>query len=278
MSFGLPLLAMAFAGSSHAGQATSPPPAAGAGGTPSVAVIEDNSFFIEEAYNQEERVVQHISGLWYDRASRTTAYGFTQEWPLGGQRHQLSYSLGYNWEQGARSVGDVLVNYRYQLTDKSGWAAMSPRVSLLWPEAGDGSGRGALGLQVNLPVSKRVGDALVLHGNAGATLNRRVEVEGTARRTDLWANSLGLSAIWLLRPELNLMLEAILNVEEEAEGPDSTARRSEILISPGVRRAWNVGSLQIVPGLAVPIRVSGSPRGAGVFVYLSLEHPFGQHD
>ncbi len=29
--------------------------------------IEDNSFFIEEAYNQENRVVQHISNAVYSR-------------------------------------------------------------------------------------------------------------------------------------------------------------------------------------------------------------------
>src|SRR5215468_7880365 len=55
--------------------------------------IQDNSFLIEEAYNQEEGVVQHIftfhrqpsTGLWHAT--------FTQEWPVSGVTHQLSYTL-----------------------------------------------------------------------------------------------------------------------------------------------------------------------------------------
>src|SRR6185312_16420034 len=54
------------------------------------AQIQDNSFLIEEAYNQESGVVQHIST--FERADGGDwAYSFTQEWPLGGIRHQLSY-------------------------------------------------------------------------------------------------------------------------------------------------------------------------------------------
>ena len=60
-------------------------------GRPTVAqAIADNSFLIEEAYNQEAGVVQHISA--WQRSLRTAAwaYTFTQEWPVGSQTHQLS--------------------------------------------------------------------------------------------------------------------------------------------------------------------------------------------
>ena len=57
--------------------------------------IEDNSFLIEEAYNQEPHVVQHI-GTWL-RALRSAPwiFTFTQEWPLWSQRHQFSYSIPF---------------------------------------------------------------------------------------------------------------------------------------------------------------------------------------
>ena len=54
--------------------------------------IEDNSFLIEEAYNQEKGVVQHISVFQRDLTTRAWSYFFTQEWPVRGQRHQFSYT------------------------------------------------------------------------------------------------------------------------------------------------------------------------------------------
>lgn len=54
--------------------------------------IQDNSFFIEEAYNQEPGVVQHIFNLPIDftNGSREIAPSFTQEWPVFSQTHQFS--------------------------------------------------------------------------------------------------------------------------------------------------------------------------------------------
>jgi purine-binding chemotaxis protein CheW len=64
----------------------------GAAGVRAQEPIKDNSFLIEEAYNQERGVVQHISTL-----SRTAGgdwmYTFTQEWPLPDERHQVSFTL-----------------------------------------------------------------------------------------------------------------------------------------------------------------------------------------
>src|SRR6476660_8917897 len=60
-----------------------------------IEVIEDNSFLIEEAYNQEPGVVQHIFQSVYSSGPRQRgwAFAFTQEWPIGGQDHQFSYTV-----------------------------------------------------------------------------------------------------------------------------------------------------------------------------------------
>ena len=58
------------------------------------AAIQDNSFLIEEAYNQEAGVVQHIQTL--RRIRRDWFYTFTQEWPLGSQAHRFSYTVPYS--------------------------------------------------------------------------------------------------------------------------------------------------------------------------------------
>lgn len=41
--------------------------------------IQDNSFLVEEAHNQEAGVVQHIQSFMYLRQSKEWAYTFTQE-------------------------------------------------------------------------------------------------------------------------------------------------------------------------------------------------------
>ena len=56
------------------------------------APISDNSFLIEEAYNQEGGVVQHISAL-LRAQDGAWLYTFTQEWPFFSQRHQLGFTV-----------------------------------------------------------------------------------------------------------------------------------------------------------------------------------------
>ena len=73
--------------------------------------IEDNSFFIEEAYNQEDRVVQHIANWSYFSTPRKAfELIFTQEWPVFGQEHQFSYTLPYQGMNGKGAFGDMLLN------------------------------------------------------------------------------------------------------------------------------------------------------------------------
>src|SRR6185437_8242001 len=48
--------------------------------------IADNSFLIEEAYNQEAGVVQHISTFSRPNGGGAWDYTFTQEWPFRGMK------------------------------------------------------------------------------------------------------------------------------------------------------------------------------------------------
>ena len=239
--------------------------------------IEDNSFLIEEAYNQEPRVVQHISTLLWNEESSEWASSFTQEWPAPGQRHQLSYTLLYVRQSEDRGWGDVALNYRYQLRGLGDdRVAIAPRVSLLLPtgNAGDGLGAGSPGVQFNLPVSAVLGEALIGHWNAGATFVPDAEAPNGAE-ADVSALQLGQSFVWLLRPKLNLMLETVWASAETVTASGGTEREESFVVSPGVRFAIDLPSgLQIVPGLAVPIGVGPSDGDWSLFLYLSFEHPF----
>jgi len=203
--------------------------------------IRDNSFFIEEAYNQPPGVVQHITTFDRRRGGGWAA-SFTQEWPAFSQRHQVSYSVPVS----DGDLGDVALNYRYQLLGvEGGPVAFAPRLSVLLPTGDDSS----TALQVNLPLSVDLNERFAAHSNAGATF---ADSDSTI--------TLGQSVVWLAAPKFNVLLEATWNEEDQ------------FLVSPGIRWAHDFPSgLQIVPGLAFPI-ANGGDRG--VFLYLSFEHPF----
>ena len=57
------------------------------------AKIQDNSFLIEEAYNQEAGVVQFINGYQYSDLTNEWNYTFTNEIRMGDETHQFSYVL-----------------------------------------------------------------------------------------------------------------------------------------------------------------------------------------
>lgn len=243
--------------------------------------IQDNSFLIEEAYNQEAGVVQHVNTFMRQRGG-DWLYTFTQEWPVGGLKHQFSFTLpaqrvGPSSDGGSGGVGDVALNYRYQLIGNGDTAiAIAPRFTLLLPTGDERKelGTGGPGVQFNLPVSAALSRRLVSHWNAGATFTPSAKNSlGEKAGTDDY--NLGQSFVWLAAPSFNVLLETAWNSSESVVGPRQTKREYELLINPGVRWAHNFRSgLQIVPGVAVPVGIGPSKGERGVFFYLSFEHPF----
>jgi hypothetical protein len=244
--------------------------------------IQDNSFLIEEAYNQEEGVVQHIMNVVYGvnrhagPDDRELAFIFTQEWPAFSQRHQLSYALPYSFtdSEGHRADGirDIFLNYRYQaIMETDTRPAFAPRFTLILPsgDVSKGLGNGSVGCQVNLPLSKIVSDRWALHANAGATVFP--DVEGH----NLFTPNLGVSAIYAVTATFNLMLESIGFWNEQVNERGGTDRPVSAIISPGFRYAINhTNDAQTVIGLAVPIGLTSAAPDYGIFVYLSYEHFF----
>jgi len=238
--------------------------------------ISDNSFLIEEAYNQEAGVVQHIFTYRRDREDAWLAT-FTQEWPIGGQLDQLSYTLPLMSLIGSRAgIGDLAINYRRQVVgrdDEPVWFA--PRLSLLLPTGNvrKGTGTGGPGAQFNLPLSVRINRNLVTHWNAGGSIIRAESVLG--RRRTIRALSAGASAIWLAAPTFNVMLETAWDHVESLDDVGSRGAANSFVILPGVRGAINLPwDLQIVPGIGVPIGIGPSRGRRDLFLYLSFEHPF----
>lgn len=234
--------------------------------------IQDNSFLIEEAYNQEVRVVQHILTWSRDHDTRAWEASFTQEWPFRGQRHQLSVTVPY-----PDGIGDVLLNWRIQAVGSGETpVAFSPRLSLVLPTGDERNGRGtgSLGIQGNLPLSVVLAPRFVTHVNLGATFAPSAENE-LGEKADLSEWTFGQSFVWLAAERFNVMLEALYTNGEAIVGPDATERVSSLTLNPGIRWAHDSRrGLQIVPGIAVPIGIGPSRGERGIFLYLSFEHPF----
>jgi hypothetical protein len=173
-------------------------------------------------------------------------------------------------------LGDLGINYRYQLAGHpDARTVMAPRLTLLLPTGSEDRdrGSGAVGIQGNLPLTLLLNDRLVTHWNAGATVTPSARNAVASQATTLDFN-LGASAIWLLRPAVNLVVEAVWLSEASVTGEGQTEREESTLLNPGLRLAFDVGRLQIVPGLAYTIGLSPDSAEDGIFLYLSFEHPF----
>jgi hypothetical protein len=240
--------------------------------------IQDNSFLLEEAYNQERGVIQHINAFQRLRGGNWI-YTFTEEWPVKSQRHQLSITLPVQRIASNNGLGDIALNYRYQLMG-SGDArvAIAPRASLLFPTGDEKKelGSGGAGLQFNLPISAMIHPRIVTHINAGTTLTPSAKnAQGVKdNKTDF---NLGQSFIWLAHQNFNVMFETVWNSFESIESRGVKSRQSSLFINPGFRWAHNFkNGLQIVPGIAFPLGIGSSNGQRGVFLYISFEHPLGK--
>ena len=244
--------------------------------------ISDNSFFVEEAFNQEAGIFQNIVGAIRDEGG-DWGIAFTQEWPAPSLKHQLSYTMSLVSGDGETGAGDVLLNYRYQLLEEDPRIpAISPRVSLIVPVGDEqrGLGQGGWGWQFNVPVSKQVGD-FYLHGNLGLTWWPSVSTDrfpsaGILPGEDVAIASpfVGGSVIYRLRPMFNLMLESLVDWREDIIAPSLTDRQTVFLIAPGARGGWNLGDKQLIVGAAFPLSRADGETSVGVFGYLSYELPF----
>ena len=253
-----------------------------------IDVIEDNSFLIEEAYNQEPGVVQHIfvATVNNDSRRRGWSFNFTQEWPVFSQEHQFSYTIpSYHYIDGGDRIyglGDILLNYRYQaLMEGEIKPAFAPRFSLILPTGNRnrGTGDGVVGYQWALPFSKKFGSRFAMHANLGLTYlpHVRARLGGStgplSSAHSLVSYNLGASGIFALWPRVHLMLEWIGEFEASINDAGKRVREFQPVIAPGFRAAVvNEEKLQVVVGAAAPIGLNRKADNFGALLYLSIEH------
>lgn len=233
-------------------------------------MIADNSFLIEEAFNQEAGVVQHIFTGYTPRNNSNYGFSFTQEWPFLSQSHQVSLTLVGDRSTGELGLTEMLLNYRYQLTsfeDKG--LFVSPRLSLIVPVNNEFE---KIGVQFNLPVSHQMSDKFIFHYNLGGSYTSLTHTSSKSGIHELFA---GVSGIWMPVYSTNFMLEILAVNSESVADANTIDSENSLTINPGVRFAIDIDSLQIVPGISLPFIINKtSSQLDGVFLYLSFEHPF----
>jgi hypothetical protein len=250
--------------------------------------IEDNSFLIEEAFNQSAGVLQHIFAVSVnDFHSRSLTCSFTQEIPLTDGGHQLSYSLNYlfwpssdNPSASVSGLSDLYVSYRPLICGPGRWAMVIPRFTVVLPtgKSSDGLGGGAFGFQFNLAVTKRFSRKIITHGNVGSTVffkyDRYDQVGGEQvlmHERNLINQNLGASIVWCVLPGLNVLLEGVAN-RNSSIGTDGKIEKAwENILNPGLRFSLHAKKIQIVPGVSCLLDPASLANPKGLFFYLSLE-------
>ena len=178
-------------------------------------------------------------------------------------------------------VGDILLNYRYQLLyEGDSKPAVAPRFSLILPTGNrkKGTGNNVVGYQLNLPVSKKISDTVALHVNVGATflphVKAPVDINGNSAKKSLTSANIGGSAIYALFPRFHLMLGVgrstptrVLAIPASVNA--RSCRRCRRVFG---RRSSIEDKLQIVTGAAMPIGLNRKTDNLGAFLYLSIEH------
>ena len=153
---------------------------------------------------------------------------------------------------------------------------MAPRLSVFFPTGSYARslGAGSVGVQLGIPVSVVLSDRFVAHGNVGALWVPQAK-DPQGDRAALVVPYAGASVVFLAKPTWNALVETLWVRTESVAGESSVTIRETLLVSPGVRYAWNFKSgLQIVAGWGSRSG-SGPSRGQySVLAYLSFEHPF----
>ena len=237
------------------------------------AQIADNSFLVEEAYNQEPGVVQFINVYTKPEQGSDWTYTFINEIPMGSEKHQFSYEIPYSSikavdEQG---VEDIKFNYRQEFI-RTDQFVTTGRVSLQ-VGTGDykkGFGRSAMGYEASLITSVNITDKWVQHWNLGAGITpdaKNTMGDKADNSKYFWA----VSNVYLFSDNFNFMLEFAGSEEQETVGTKQATWESRTVMSPSIRYAYDVGDWQIVPGLAYPMQVTANPGNNEWLVYLSVE-------
>jgi len=127
---------------------------------------------------------------------------------------------------------------------------------------------------MSVPISVVHNNLVTTHWNLGTTITPS-QKNPLGQTSDTFGVNAGQSFIFSVNNRFNLMRETGWASTESVVAKDKTVRDNTILLSPGMRWAYNFKSgMQIVPGVAFPTGVGPSSGDWGILLYFSIEHPY----
>ncbi len=240
------------------------------------AAIEDNSFLLEEAFNQEWGVYQFIQKYQTSERAGGYEYSFENEIPITDKTHQFSYEFSYLRAEkgGPEAISDVTLNYRLQPFNKDG-VLLSERFGLILPtgRVEKDAGNGVYGFEFMHAASIFINDQFITHFNAGFNVLPHAKTSGTDKRNTLSGFTAGSSIIYMHNDWVNFMLEGLLESGQSTLPDGTVSSESSFTLNPGMRFAFDLDwkETQIVPGISFPTDILNRPQEHGVLFYLSIE-------
>lgn len=243
------------------------------------AEIEDNSFLLEEAFNQEWGVYQFIQKYQTFNKAGTYDYAFENEIPITDKEFQFSYEIPVAQAEDGRPgyIGDMSLSYRWQPLNKDGFL-ISERFGLIVPTGNvkKDAGNGVYGFEFMQAATLTINEKWMNHWNFGFSMLPNAKVNNIPKRRTITSASAGSSLIYRWHENFNLMFEALLESGQSIQQDGSKTAETSLTLNPGFRWAWDYEwkDTQIVPGVSFPTEVLGDKVENGVLVYLSIEPKF----
>jgi hypothetical protein len=242
------------------------------------AKIEDNSFLLEEAYNQEWGVYQFIQK--YQTSNKgNLEYSFGNEIAISDKVHQFSYEFAHLKSDGQShsKMGDTTLNYRWQPLNKDGFL-VAERIGLIVPtgSVADGTSSGVVGFEFMQAATLTLSDRWMNHWNLGFEVLPNAKTAGQTARGTATGFTAATSLIYLLSDNFNLMFETILQTGQSINPDETKDISSSVTLNPGFRWAWDFDwkDTQIVPGVSFPTEILNNRTEQSVLFYLSIEPKF----
>ncbi len=242
--------------------------------------IDDNSFLLEEGYSQDAGTVQNIVyNISYLSNPKDIYFYLSQEWGIS-ERHQAGVTLPITvFESSGDGIGDLFLDYRFQLLKSQKWVSIAPRFSLIVPTGNpaNGLGSGTVGLQMNWAISKLWNKHLATHWNVGGTFLPYAKdyiTDSDYERKFLANFNAGTSVAWMVTHRFNMVLEFVGNLGSEINNTRNINVFGQYILNPGVSTAFDIASVEIVPGISAPLTWTRDNFQAGIFFYLSVQNPF----
>jgi hypothetical protein len=207
--------------------------------------LVDNSFLLEEGFNQPINAVQFIQ----DYNSRTNEFTHSGEIPMGSKGHQFSYLVAQD-----QKINPIL-SYRF-LSVSEPRVYLAHRFGVVVPVQDE-----RYGFEYKQAFTFVASDRWMYHWNFGLFHFPRYKGE------TINSYNSGTSVVYYAQDNLNFLVEAYLETNQN---------QYRYIINPGLRYALNLDwqETQIVPGMSFPISFEQDTENAGVLLYLSFETKF----